>query len=149
MLERVGLESHAKTSGGKGLQVAIPLNSPEATFARTKSFSRTVAELFEQEMPDLVVARMDKSFRAGKVFIDWSQNDPYKSTICAYSPRGRPEPTVSTPVSWDEVDRCVERGDPDALRFTLGAVLERVDRDGDVFGPVVSLVQRLPDGDTS
>jgi bifunctional non-homologous end joining protein LigD len=92
---------------------------------------------------------MDKSLRAGKVFIDWSQNDPYKSTICAYSPRGRPEPTVSTPVSWDEVDRCVERGDRDALRFTLNAVLERVDRDGDVFGPVVSLVQRLPDGDTS
>jgi bifunctional non-homologous end joining protein LigD len=145
MLERVQLESYAKTSGGKGLQVAVPLNHPEASFDRTKSFARTVAELFEQETPDLAVARMDKSLRAGKVFIDWSQNDPYKSTICAYSPRGRPEPTVSTPVSWDEVDRCAEGSDPDMLRFTIDVVLERVDRAGDLFGPVVSLVQQLPD----
>jgi bifunctional non-homologous end joining protein LigD len=147
MLERLGLESYAKTSGGKGLQVAVPLNHPDATFDETKGFARTVAELFEQELPDRVVARMDKSLRAGKVFIDWSQNDPYKSTICAYSPRGRPEPTVSTPVSSDEVERCAERGDPRMLRFTFGSVLERLDREGDLFGPVVSLVQQLPAGE--
>jgi len=147
MLERLHLECYPKTSGGKGLQVAVPLNHPDAAFEATKSFARTVAELFEQEWPDLVVARMDRSLRGGKVFIDWSQNDPYKSTVCAYSPRGRPEPTVSAPVSWDEVDRCAATGDEKLLRFTMSAVLDRVDREGDLFGPVVSLVQELPDGD--
>jgi bifunctional non-homologous end joining protein LigD len=146
MLDRLGLQCYAKTSGSKGLQVAVPLNHPDATFVQTKGFARRVAELFEQEVPDLVVARMDKGARAGKVFIDWSQNDPYKSTICAYSARGRPEPTVSTPVSWDEVERCAESGDTRMLSFTMDAVLERVDRDGDLFGPVVSVVQQLPPG---
>jgi bifunctional non-homologous end joining protein LigD len=144
MLARVGLESFPKTSGSKGLQVYVPLNDGRATFERTKSFARTVAELFEREAPDLVVARMTKSLRPGKVLIDWSQNDPRKSTICAYSPRGRDEPTVSTPVRWEEVDRCIERGDAGLLRFTTADVVRRADRDGDPFAGVLSVVQRLP-----
>jgi bifunctional non-homologous end joining protein LigD len=144
MLAGVGLESFPKTSGSKGLQVYVPLNDDAVTFERTKSFARTVAELFEHEAPDLVVARMTKSVRRGKVLIDWSQNDPRKSTICAYSTRGREEPTVSTPVRWDEVDLCVKHNDAGLLRFTTADVLRRVDRDGDPFAAVLSVVQRLP-----
>jgi bifunctional non-homologous end joining protein LigD len=144
MFDRIGLESLAKTSGSKGLQVYLPLNHADATFEATKAFARTVAELFEREAPDLVVSRMTKSIRAGKVLIDWSQNDPYKSTVCAYSTRGRDEPTVSTPVTWNEVRRCAGRGDPTLLRFTTADVLRRFERDGDLFAPALSLVQRLP-----
>jgi bifunctional non-homologous end joining protein LigD len=144
LLQEDGLEAYPKTSGSKGMQVYVPLNDDGATFERTKSFARTVAELFEREAPDLVVARMTKSLRRGKVLIDWSQNDPRKSTICAYSTRGREEPTVSTPVCWEEVDRCVEREDAGLLRFTMADVIGRVDRDGDPFAGVLSVVQRLP-----
>jgi bifunctional non-homologous end joining protein LigD len=141
----VGLESWAKTSGSKGLQVYVPLNDGRATFEQTKSFARTLAQLFEREASQLVVSRMTRSLRAGKVLIDWSQNDPYKSTICAYSTRARELPTVSAPVTWEEVAEASASGDGTALRFTMDDVLERVARCGDLFADVAAMVQRLPD----
>jgi bifunctional non-homologous end joining protein LigD len=141
MFEGLGLECFAKTSGSKGMQVYVPLNTPDATFAQTKSFSKAVAELLAREEPRLVVARQTKSARKGKVLVDWSQNDRIKTTVNAYSLRAMERPTVSTPLSWDEVRaaRTVED-----LTFTAGEVLERVADQGDLFAPVLSLVQELP-----
>jgi bifunctional non-homologous end joining protein LigD len=140
MFEGLGLRSFAKTSGSKGMQVYVPLNGP-ATFAQTKAFSKAVAELLAREEPGLVVARQTKSARTGKVLVDWGQNDDGKTTVTAYSLRALPRPTVSTPVSWDEV-RATRR--PEDLTFEAADVLRRVDEQGDLFGPVVSLVQTLP-----
>jgi bifunctional non-homologous end joining protein LigD len=141
MFEGLGLECFAKTSGSKGMQVYVPLNTPDVTFAQTKSFSKAVAELLAREEPGLVVARQTKSARKGKVLVDWSQNDRIKTTVNAYSLRAMERPTVSTPLSWDEVRaaRTVED-----LTFTAAEVLERVEDQGDVFAPVLSLVQELP-----
>jgi bifunctional non-homologous end joining protein LigD len=144
MFENLGLQSFAKTSGNKGLQLYIPLNSPEIRFAQTKPFAKTVAELLEEAEPELVVSRMTKTHRAGKVLIDWSQNDSRKTTVCVYSLRAAERPTVSTPVSWDEVRAALDAGDPGMLAFEAGAVLERVAEHGDLFAPVLSLVQKLP-----
>jgi bifunctional non-homologous end joining protein LigD len=140
MFEGLGLESFAKTSGSKGMQVYVPLNS-EATFAQTKGFARAVAELLAREEPDLVVARQTKSARKGKVLVDWGQNDEAKTTITAYSLRAMERPTVSTPLTWDEV-RAARR--PEDLVFEAGDVLRRAEEHGDLFAPVLSLVQRLP-----
>ncbi len=140
MFEGLGLQCFAKTSGSKGMQVYVPLNGP-ATFAQTKAFSKTVAELLAREEPKLVVARQTKSQRTGKVLVDWGQNDINKTTINAYSLRAMPRPTVSTPVTWDEV-RATRR--PEDLAFEAADVLRRVEEQGDLFGPVVSLVQSLP-----
>jgi bifunctional non-homologous end joining protein LigD len=141
MFEGLGLECFAKTSGSKGMQVYVPLNTPDVTFAQTKSFSKAVAELLAREEPGLVVARQTKSARKGKVLVDWSQNDRIKTTVNAYSLRAMERPTVSTPLSWDEVRaaRTVED-----LTFTAAEVLERVEDQGDLFAPVLSLVQELP-----
>jgi bifunctional non-homologous end joining protein LigD len=147
MFERLGLQAFAKTSGSKGLQVYVPLNTPGADYesARgTKTFAKTVAELLEQSEPDLVVSRMTKALRPGKVLVDWSQNDDAKTTVNVYSLRARERPTVSTPVTWEEVRACMDSGDPETLVFTSSQVLERVARDGDLFAPVLSLVQELP-----
>ncbi len=140
----LGLQSFVKTSGSKGLQVYIPLNDPAARFAQTKPFARAVAELFEQSEPELVVSRMTKTRRKGKVLIDWSQNDPHKTTVCVYSLRARPRPTVSTPLEWDEVRSALESGDPARFAFEAPQVLERVAGRGDLFAPLLSLTQRLP-----
>jgi bifunctional non-homologous end joining protein LigD len=140
----LGLESFAKTSGSKGLQVYVPLNSASVDFRATKSFARRVAELLEQRMPELVVSRMTKRLRPGKVLVDWSQNDEHKTTVTVYSIRARERPTVSTPVEWDEVARCRETGDEEELTFLSDQVLARVEEKGDLFAPVVSLVQELP-----
>jgi bifunctional non-homologous end joining protein LigD len=140
MFAGLGLQCFAKTSGSKGMQIYVPLNSP-ATFAQTKAFSKTVAELLAREEPKLVVARQTKSARAGKVLVDWGQNDVNKTTINAYSLRAMPRPTVSTPVSWDEV-RATRRAED--LVFDAPEVLRRVDEQGDLFAPVISLVQALP-----
>ena len=113
--ERLGLQSFAKTSGSKGLQVYVPLNRPEATYQLTKAFARTVAELLEQSEPELVVSRMTKSRRAGKVLIDWSQNDARKTTVCVYSLRAIEQPAASTPLEWDEVSGALDSGDPARL----------------------------------
>jgi bifunctional non-homologous end joining protein LigD len=147
MFERLGIACFAKTSGSKGLQVYVPLNAPGATYEGprgTKTFAKAVAELLEQSEPDLVVSRMTKSLRPGKVLVDWSQNDDAKTTVNVYSLRAKERPTVSTPVTWDEVRACHEAGDPELLVFDAGQVLERVERDGDLFAPVLSLRQELP-----
>ena len=144
MFENLGLQSFAKTSGSKGLQIYVPLNSPGVTYEHTKGFARAVAELLESSEPDLVVARMSKDVRKGKVFIDYSQNDEHKTTVCVYSLRARERPTVSTPVTWDEVRDCLDGGDPQRLVFDAGQVLARVEEHGDLFAPVLSIVQQMP-----
>ncbi len=142
--ERLGLQSFAKTSGSKGLQVYVPLNRPEATYQLTKAFARTVAELLQQSEPELVVARMTKSRREGKVLIDWSQNDARKTTVCVYSLRAIEQPAASTPLEWDEVSGALDSGEPERLIFTPEQALERIGRLGDLFAGVLSLVQELP-----
>jgi bifunctional non-homologous end joining protein LigD len=142
--EHLGLESYAKTSGSKGLQVYIPLNTDEVGYERTKPFAKAVAELFESSEPELVVSRMTKARRTGKVLIDWSQNDAKKTTVCAYSLRASERPTVSTPLDWDEVRATRDSKDAASLAFDATHVLERVAERGDLFAPVLSLVQELP-----
>ncbi|MGH2839886.1 MAG: DNA ligase D [Solirubrobacteraceae bacterium] len=144
MFGNLGLRCFPKTSGNKGLQVYVPLNVPEATYDATKGFSRAVAELLESAEPDLVVSRMTKSLRRGKVFVDYSQNDEHKTTVCVYSLRARERPTVSTPVTWDEVRSCHDSGDPQDLVFESSQVVQRVADQGDLFAPVLSLVQDIP-----
>jgi bifunctional non-homologous end joining protein LigD len=103
-----------------------------------------VAEALEQRMPKLVTSRMTKQLRTGKVLVDWSQNDAHKTTVTVYSVRARERPTVSTPVSWDEVAECREAGDPERLTFDTEDVLRRVDAHGDLFAPLLSTTQKLP-----
>ncbi|HET8734069.1 MAG TPA: non-homologous end-joining DNA ligase [Anaeromyxobacteraceae bacterium] len=143
LLHALELESFPKTSGSKGLQVYVPLNGP-ASYARTKPFAHAVARVLEQHHPDLVVERMAKSLRGGKVLVDWSQNDPHKTTVSVYSLRARARPTISTPVRWREVEKAARSGDAGGLWFEPAAVLRRVARSGDLFGPVLKLHQRLP-----
>ena len=143
LFEALGLESVVKTSGSKGMQMYVPLNT-EVTYTQTKPFARTVAELLEQRLPELVVSRMTKRLRPGRVFVDWSQNDRHKTTVNVYSLRARPTPSVSTPVSWDEVKRCRDGGDAELLSFGPDDVLRRVAADGDLFAPLLSAVQELP-----
>jgi len=144
LLDSLGLESFPKTSGSKGLQVYVPLNTDGVTYDDTKPFARAVAELPEKQHPNEVVSRMTKELRPGKVLVDWSQNDEHKTTVNVYSLRAKDRPTVSTPVSWDEVESCLGAGDPAVLTFEQHEVLERVDRDGDLFAPVLALKQELP-----
>jgi bifunctional non-homologous end joining protein LigD len=140
----IGLESFPKTSGSKGLQVYVPLNG-DVTYEQTKPFARAVAQALERTDPDLIVSRMAKNLRKGKVLVDWSQNDEHKTTVAVYSLRARERPTVSTPVSWEEVERALEREDRQSLTFEAGEVLERVSEHGDLFAPVVELAQELPE----
>jgi bifunctional non-homologous end joining protein LigD len=144
MFEHLGLESYAKTSGSKGLQVYVPLNSAKVTYERTKPFAKAVAELLEGAEPELVVSRMTKARRTGKVLIDWSQNDAKKTTVCVYSLRATERPTASTPLGWDEVRAGRDSEDPVSLAFEAAQVLERVAERGDLFAPALSLVQELP-----
>ena len=137
------LKSFAKTSGSKGLQLYVPLNTA-ATFDQTKALSRALAEHLERKHPDLVVHRMLKSLRVGKVLVDWSQNDEHKTTVNVYSLRAKDYPTVSTPVTWDEVATCLKKKDAKRLAFTSDQVLKRVEKMGDLFEPVASLKQKLP-----
>jgi bifunctional non-homologous end joining protein LigD len=141
---RRGLRSFAKTSGSKGVQVYVPLNSG-VSYAETKPFAHQLALALEREHPELVVSDMKKSLRRGKVLVDWSQNDVHKTTICVYSLRARALPTVSTPVTWAELSRCLESGDPKTLEFSAPQVLERVEHHDDLFAPVLRLCQQLPE----
>ena len=143
MFDGLGLQSFAKTSGSKGMQVYLPVNA-DVTYADTKPFAKTVAEVLEREEPGLVVSRQTKTLRKGKVLVDWSQNDEKKTTVSVYSLRARERPTVSTPVTWDEVRATAESGDPEELTFDAGAVRERVAEHGDLFAEVLTLVQALP-----
>ena len=142
-LANLGLRSFAKTSGSKGLHFYVPLNTP-CTFDDTKAFSHAMAMLLEREDPGHVTSVMRKDLRVGKVFIDWSQNDEHKTTVCPYSLRARAHPTVSTPVTWDEVEKAMEAGEPDRLRFEAADVVARVEKLGDLFEPVLTLKQKLP-----
>jgi bifunctional non-homologous end joining protein LigD len=144
MFEQLGLQCFAKTSGLKGLQVYLPLNSPRMTYERTKPFARTVARLLEREEPDRVVSRMSRAHRQGRVLIDWSQNDRRKTTVCVYSLRAGQRPTVSAPVRWEEVARALDSGDPRTLQIEAPEALRRAGQDGDLFAPVLSLTQKLP-----
>ena len=135
------LELFAKTSGSVGLHLFAPL---EAAFDETKRAARAVAERLAAESPERVTARQTRTERRGKVLVDWLQNDATRSTVAPYSLRGTPWPTVSTPVTWDEVERCAREGRPELLTFDARAVLERLDRHGDLFAPVLALSQRLP-----
>jgi bifunctional non-homologous end joining protein LigD len=144
MFEGLGLQSFPKTSGSKGMQVYVPLNVPGVTYEHTKGFAKAVAELLEASEPGLVVSRMAKAVRGGKVFIDYSQNDEHKTTVCAYSLRAREQPTVSTPITWDEARDCLDAADPQRLVFEAHQVLERVAEQGDLFASVLSLVQEIP-----
>jgi bifunctional non-homologous end joining protein LigD len=132
IIEDLGLELRAKTSGSKGLQLYAPLKG-RPTWDRSRIQAKVIADRLEREHGDQVTANMRKSLRQGKVLIDWSQNSPSKTTVGAYSVRGRSEPTVSTPVTWDEVRRCERKGDPSLLKFTTDEVLARVKKKGDLF----------------
>jgi bifunctional non-homologous end joining protein LigD len=144
VLERLGLTSFAKTSGGKGLHVYVPLNSSGVTFDDTKEFARAIAMIFKRENPKHVVSSMDKSLRRGKVFVDWSQNDRTKTTVCVYSLRAKDRPTVSTPVAWHEVAAAARKRDARSVLFQAEEVLQRVQKLGDLFAPVLKMRQRLP-----
>ncbi len=138
-----GLDCCAKTSGSKGLQLYVPLNS-KVTYDETKVVSKGLAQLFEEQHPDLVVHKQLKELRTGRVLIDWSQNDQYKTTVNVYSLRARARPTVSTPVTWDEVEKCLKAKDPSLLVFDSDQVLARVAKHGDLFEPVIKKKQKLP-----
>jgi bifunctional non-homologous end joining protein LigD len=144
------VECFPKTSGSKGLQIYVPLNDDEVAYEgeggqATKPLARAIAQLLEKQTPDLVVSKMKKVERKGKVFVDWSQNHRRKTTIAVYSLRARERPTVSTPITWGEVERAVERKDADSLAFETDAVLKRIEQHGDLFAPVLELRQELPE----
>ena len=141
--EQRKLKAFAKTSGSKGMQLYVPLNTP-VDYEQTKRVSKGLAQKLERDRPKHVVHMQRKTLREGKVLIDWSQNDEYKTTVSVYSLRARERPTVSTPVTWDEVHNCLDAGDPDLLVFDSTKVLERVERLGDLFEPVLKLKQKLP-----
>jgi bifunctional non-homologous end joining protein LigD len=143
LFAQFGLEMVVKTSGSKGMQVYLPLNTG-VKYELARPFAKQVAELLEQRLPELVVSKMTKQIRAGRVFVDWSQNAGSKTTINVYSVRARERPTVSTPLAWEEVQECRRSGDASKLVFDTDEVLARVQRDGDLFAPAVSLRQQLP-----
>ncbi|HLZ00044.1 MAG TPA: non-homologous end-joining DNA ligase [Candidatus Angelobacter sp.] len=140
----LGLQAFPKTSGSKGLQIYVPLNTP-VTCDQTKAFAHTIALQLAARYPDRVVSDMKKSLRAGKVFVDWSQNDAHKTTVCVYSLRAKERPTVSTPITWDEVENCLKNKDPELLVFTSDQVLKRAEEMGDLFEPILQLKQELPE----
>jgi bifunctional non-homologous end joining protein LigD len=144
IFEHFGLRSFPKTSGSKGLQLYVPLNTP-TTFEATKTFSHALAQLLEHEHPDMIVSDMKKNLRTGKVLVDWSQNDEHKTTVAVYSLRAREHPTVSTPVTWEEVEKTLKKKDAGLLVFEAPQVVSRFEKLGDLFEPVNELKQRLPD----
>lgn len=144
ILKESNLNSFPKTSGSKGLQIYVPLNTITTTYIQTKTFSHAIASLLEQQFPSLIVSKMKKVLRKGKVLIDWSQNDNHKTTVCTYSLRAKKYPTVSTPITWEEVENAHLQQDSNLLYFTTDKVLERVQKMGDLFAPVLTLKQTLP-----
>ncbi len=143
LLDGAGLAAYPKTSGSVGLHVLVPL-APGHTFAETKAFARTVAGILAAETPELVVSEQRRSLRGSRVLVDWLQNDPTRSLVCAWSLRAAGWPTVATPVGWDEVERCASSGRAELLTFTWDAALDRLDRLGDLHAPVLAGGQRLP-----
>jgi len=143
IFEHFGLQSFPRTSGSKGLQIYVPLNTPTG-YEDTKSFAHALARLLEDQHRELVVSDMKKELRKGKVLVDWSQNDQHKTTIAVYSLRARERPTVSTPVKWGEVEQLFKKKDPALLVFEAEQALKRVEKLGDLFEPVLKLKQKLP-----
>jgi bifunctional non-homologous end joining protein LigD len=143
IFEHFRLQSFPKTSGSKGLQIYVPLNTP-TSYEATKPFANALARLLEDQHRELVVSDMKKELRKGKVLVDWSQNDEHKTTIAVYSLRAREHPTVSTPVKWEEVEQLLKRKDANLLGFEAGEVIKRVEKMGDLFEPVLKLKQKLP-----
>ena len=141
LFDSLHLESFPKTSGSKGMQIYVPLNTA-VNYECTKAFAHRVAEMLEELLPGLVVSRMSKALRKGKVFVDWSQNDDKKTTVCVYSLRAKEQPTVSTPLQWKEVAAALKK--KVRLSFDSQAVLARVKKHGDLFAPVLTLQQKLP-----
>jgi len=143
ILSAHSLQAFPKTSGSKGMQVYVPLNT-DVGYDATKTAALGLAQRLEREHPEAVVSMMEKARRGGKVFIDWSQNDQHKTTVNVYSLRARPRPTVSTPLSWEEVEACLRAKDASRLVFEAAAVIERVEKRGDLFEPLLALKQKLP-----
>ena len=143
IFSKLGLQSCAKTSGSKGLQIYVPLNTA-VTYDETKPFAHELARLLERQHPEFVVSDMKKALRTGKILVDWSQNDDHKTTVCVYSLRAKERPTASTPVKWTEVENCVKKGDPGLLVFDSDEVLARAKKYGDLFEPVLKLKQKMP-----
>jgi bifunctional non-homologous end joining protein LigD len=165
LLDELGLEAVVKTSGSKGLHLSIPLHTAVNTGAKrssagrrptererkrpidadvTKAFALTIGRVLASRDPKRIVTDMRKELRRGRVFVDWSQNDEHKTTVAAYSLRIQPRPTVSTPVTWEEVEDALETADPDALTFETATVLERVAELGDLYAANDELDQQLP-----
>ena len=143
IFEGHSLQAFPKTSGSKGMQLYVPLNTP-VDYENTKTAALGLAQQLEREHPEMVLSQMERAKREGKVFIDWSQNDQHKTTVNVYSLRARSRPTVSTPITWDAVERCWNKKDASLLVFETAAVLQRVETHGDLFQPLLSLEQRLP-----
>ncbi len=144
IFEKFGLHSFPKTSGSKGLQIYVPLNTP-TSYDSTKGFAHALARLLESEHAEMVVSDMKKQLRTGKVFVDWSQNDEHKTTVAVYSLQRQEVPTVSTPVSWEEIEKALKKKDPTLLVFEAKQTVARVEKLGDLFAPVLELKQKLPD----
>jgi bifunctional non-homologous end joining protein LigD len=143
VFDHFGLQSFPKTSGSKGLQIYVPLNTA-TNYEATKSFAHALARLLEDQHRDLVVSDMKKQLRVGKVLVDWSQNDEHKTTIGVYSLRAREHPTVSTPVQWEEVEQTLKKKDASLLVFEAGQVLKRVEKMSDLYAPLLTIKQKLP-----
>ena len=144
VLDHLKLRAFAKVSGSKGLQVYVPLNTA-LTYERSQTFARTVAQFLEREHPSVAISEMAKAARTQKVFIDWSQNSDFKTTAAVYSLRAKQEePFVSMPVTWEELETARKKRDPKSLYWQPGAALDRLDKVGDLFAPVLKLKQKLP-----
>src|SRR5437879_11575434 len=143
IFEQFSVVRFAKACGSKGLQLYVPLNT-KTSYDETKPFANALARLLENEHRDLVVSDMKKAVRTNKIFVDWSQNDEHKTTVSVYSLRAREHPTVSTPITWEEVERTLKKKDAKLLVFESRQTLERVEKMGDLFAPLLSLKQKLP-----
>ena len=144
LFSEIKLACWVKTSGKKGLHVYVPLNRKEISFQDTKKFSKAVAEVLQRNYPDLVTAKMAKDHRKGKVFINWSQNDSSKTMICIYSLRALDKPTVSFPLTWEELESLAGQGDPEKLVILHSEAVSRAKRSGDLFRELLTKKQRLP-----
>jgi bifunctional non-homologous end joining protein LigD len=144
VLEQLNLQNFAKTSGSKGMQLYVPLNT-KISYEKTRPFAQAIAQIVANQDPENILAKMGKrTDRSGKVFIDWYQNNERKTTISVYSLRARDRPTCSTPITWEEVEQAAESGRGNHLVFETGDVLKRLDEHGDLFAPVLELEQELP-----
>jgi bifunctional non-homologous end joining protein LigD len=143
VFDKLGLKTFPKSSGSKGMQIYLPLNTA-VTYEKTKAFAHTLAQLLEREDPKGVVSKMQKSLRKGKVLVDWSQNDDHKTTVSVYSLRAKERPTVSAPLTWEEVAAALKKKKSAALFFEADALLKRVGKLGDLFAPVLTLKHKLP-----